>query len=87
MKTIVVEHKKTGAIVSFTLDQWANLEKTNNHLNFRIIDSSGIVPEKIEPVVFAIETKDYRKLLIEKGIEFDKRIRSQKRLKEIYELT
>ena len=90
---MLAESKKSGRIVEFTLEQWRNMELTGHARHWIVIDA-GIVDklEKVdvlkfgEPTTLNIEYHtNYRKLLEENGIKFDKRIRSEKRLKEIYE--
>jgi hypothetical protein len=90
---MLAESKKTGRQVEFTLEQWRNMENTGHAKNWRIIDA-GIIP-KIEQIVkpFGIEPKtidveyhiSYRKLLDEAGIKYNKNIKNELKLKEIYE--
>jgi len=89
---VIAESKKTGNQVEFTLEQWRNFERTGHAKNWKVIDA-GIVEkvEKIEVIPFS-RTLDveyhlnYRKKLEDAGIKFDKRIKDEYKLKEIYEL-
>ncbi len=92
---MIAENKRTGKVVEFTLEQWRNLENTGHAIGWKVIDA-GIVqktdqidfvkPFGKEPTALTIEYHlNYRKLLDEAGIKYDKRIKNQLRLKEIYE--
>ena len=92
---MLVESKKTGKIIEFTLEQWRNLEDSDHARNFKIIDA-GILPkvEKIDIVkpfgekstTLTVEYFiDYKKLLDEAGIKYNKSIKNPAKLKELYE--
>jgi hypothetical protein len=88
---MIAENKRTGNQTEFTLEQWRNLENSGHARYWKIIDA-GIIP-KSEPIQFSepvtltvdYQLKDYGKLLDEAGIEYNKRIKNQLKLKEIYE--
>lgn len=90
---MIVESKKTGRQFELTLEQWRNFEKSGHARNFKVIDA-GIVPvfDKVEPVRFGEPTTleveyhlNYRRLLDEAGIKYNKNIKNELKLKEIYE--
>ena len=88
---MIAENKRTGNQTEFTLEQWRNLENTGHARYWKIIDS-GIIPQRepirfSEPVTLNVEYQlhDYGKLLDEAGIPYNKRIKNQLKLKEIYE--
>lgn len=92
---MLVESKKTGRLAEFTLEQWRNLENTGHARHWKVIDA-GIVPkvEQInfikpfgqEPITLDVEYHvDYRKLLDEAGVKFNKNIKNEEKLKELYE--
>lgn len=92
---MLVESKKTGRLIELTLEQWRNFENTGHARNWKIIDAE-IVPkvEQIDfvkpfgqsPVTLEVEYHfDYRKLLDEAGVKYNKNIKNEEKLKEIYE--
>ncbi len=92
---MLVESKKTGRLIELTLEQWRNFENTGHARNWRVIDA-GIIPqvEQInfvkpfgqEPVTTDIEYHlNYRELMDKAGIKYNKNIKNELRLKEIYE--
>lgn len=81
---ITAESKRTGDIVSFTVEQWRALENTGHAMGWKIIDED-LVPD--EPMNFQHELEvefDYTKLLDDEGISYDKRIKDPGKLKKIY---
>jgi len=85
MKTIVAENIRTGETVEFTFEAWTNLKNTGHSKYWRVTDTSALVPDKVTPIVFSEESIDYRQLLIDQGIPFNKSIKKPEKLKEIYE--
>jgi hypothetical protein len=90
---MLVESKKDGRLIEFTLEQWRNMEDTGHAKHWRVIDA-GIIP-KTEQIDFAkpfgqkpitFERKfNYREELDKAGIKYNKNIKSEEKLKEIYE--
>ena len=87
MKTIVAENIRTGETVEFTFEAWTNLKNTGHSKYWRVTDTSALVPDKVTPIVFSEkeeETVDYRQLLIDENIPFNKSIKNPKKLEDIY---
>ena len=91
---MILESKKDGRIIELTLEQWRNFENTGHSRFWKVIDSE-IIPkaEQInfvqqfgQPTTLEVEYHfDYRKLLDESGVKYNKNIKNPEKLKEIYE--
>jgi len=83
-KAILAINKTTDQEVSFTLEQWENLEKTGHAQNWKVLDASALIKEDAELVV-DFEFKTWEQKLQEEGIDYNKRIKDAKKLQAIYE--
>ena len=77
-------NKRTDEESAFTLEQWENLERTGHTNNWKIIDDSALVDDKVEMVV-DFEFRSWEQKLLDAGVDYNKRIKNPDKLKAIYE--